>query len=240
MTIFFRSVVVPLALFLLVLQPKSTQASQLSPVNRANNFLSDGRFKKAETEYRKLIATDNSGSSHVGLVYSLVSQKDEKKFSEAFPVLKEAELKFSKSPCLLAAAGYVTFKYAQSLPDSNVHDRHLDAAEVLCQSALEKNKSLIQPYLTLSLVYSDRGNEEQSVFFLNQAFVQAGLISRTKSNLSTTNERIDRCFRKGKRAIAQRDFELVESEFKKALVTKKFDTREFYPHMQSPSIDKKL
>jgi len=135
----------------------------------ADQLLLDGRYKKAETAYRSLMDSDQTGDAMAGLAVALAKQSIPDKILEAEKVLKQARDKFEENPNVLAAGGFVSYVHAKTVASPARRDLYLEAADSLCSKAVRDNPDIVIAQQTIGLARMAQDQAEDAVEPLRKA-----------------------------------------------------------------------
>ena len=167
-------------------------------ISEADMLLLKNKLVDAEKAYRALLEDDENGDAYAGLAVALAKQKNPKKVIEAEGILRKCKDEFRENPNMMAAAGLVAFEHSKTVASPSKRDRYLDAAESLCERAIETNDSIVIAQQTLGLVKLSRDEPDNAI----EPFKKCYQLAQDKVNGTYLAQAMLRVNPKSKKAAA--------------------------------------
>jgi tetratricopeptide (TPR) repeat protein len=145
------------------------QGMSAASIIDADNYLTAENYARAEATYRSLIADDKTGDAYAGLAVALAKQATPQKILESEQILRRAKDKFVQNPNVTAAAAFVSLIHAQVIASPAKKDEYLEAAEKLCNMALNADPDILIAQQTLGQVLLAQDEPEEAIIPLRHA-----------------------------------------------------------------------
>lgn len=179
-------------------------------ISEADMLLLKNKLVDAEKAYRALLEDDENGDAYAGLAVALAKQKNPKKVIEAEGILRKCKDEFRENPNMMAAAGLVAFEHSKTVASPSKRDLYLDAAENLCEKAIDTNEDIVIAQQTLGLVKLSRDEPDNAV----EPFKKCYQLGQDKVNGTYLAQAMLRVNPKSKKAAALVDEVLeIDPEF---------------------------
>lgn len=167
-------------------------------ISEADMLLLKNKLVEAEKAYRALLEDDENGDAYAGLAVALAKQKNPKKVIEAEGILRKCKDEFRENPNMMAAAGLVAFEHSKTVASPSKRDLYLDAAENLCEKAIETNEDIVIAQQTLGLVKLSRDEPDNAI----EPFKKCYQLAQDKVNGTYLAQAMLRVNPKSKKAAA--------------------------------------
>ncbi|MEZ4488603.1 MAG: tetratricopeptide repeat protein [Cyanobacteriota/Melainabacteria group bacterium] len=167
-------------------------------ISEADMLLLKNKLVDAEKAYRALLEDDENGDAYAGLAVALAKQKNPKKVIEAEGILRKCKDEFRENPNMMAAAGLVAFEHSKTVASPSKRDLYLDAAENLCEKAIETNEDIVIAQQTLGLVKLSRDEPDSA----EEPFKKCYQLAQDKVNGTYLAQAMLRVNPKSKKAAA--------------------------------------
>ena len=167
-------------------------------ISEADMLLLKNKLVEAEKAYRALLEDDENGDAYAGLAVALAKQKNPKKVIEAEGILRKCKDEFRENPNMMAAAGLVAFEHSKTVASPSKRDLYLDAAENLCEKAIETNEEIVIAQQTLGLVKMSKDEADGAI----EPFKKCYQLAQDKVNGTYLAQAMLRVNPKSKKAAA--------------------------------------
>lgn len=167
-------------------------------ISEADMLLLKNKLVEAEKAYRALLEDDENGDAYAGLAVALAKQKNPKKVIEAEGILRKCKDEFRENPNMMAAAGLVAFEHSKTVASPSKRDLYLEAAENLCEKAIETNEEIVIAQQTLGLVKMSKDEADGAI----EPFKKCYQLAQDKVNGTYLAQAMLRVNPKSKKAAA--------------------------------------